>query len=103
MTTQTKTAQHTPGPWVKCHDLDGDYAIFAGEKIIAITDTDSEEDRANASLIESAPEMLQALESELEALDAWLRDDSLSDDVKEGMLISEDKLQRAIQKARGGQ
>src|SRR5690242_6992236 len=53
---------HTPGPCEECHDMDGDYVIFAGKKIIAITDKDSDEEAANARLIAAAPAMLRALE-----------------------------------------
>jgi len=35
MSTATKAA-HTPGPWVARHDADGDFAIFAGNKIICV-------------------------------------------------------------------
>lgn len=36
--------------------------IFAGSKIIAITDLDSEEDKANSILMAAAPKMLEALD-----------------------------------------
>jgi hypothetical protein len=56
------STQHTPGEWLAIHDLDGDYAIFAGDKLIAVTDKDTDEDQANAVLIAAAPELLKELE-----------------------------------------
>jgi hypothetical protein len=54
-------AKHTPGPWIQCHDLDGDYTIFADSKIIAITDLDRDEDKANACLMAASPDMFVAI------------------------------------------
>ena len=56
-------SKHTPGPWI----VDTDYIIQAGgtsnENTIAIVG-DQEEWKANAHLIASAPDLLEALENE---------------------------------------
>jgi hypothetical protein len=59
--TESKTRPWTPGPWEMVRDMDGDFTIFAGKKIIAITDLDRPDDEANARLIANAPEMAELL------------------------------------------
>ena len=56
--------KHSSGEWKAEHDADGDYAIFGGSHgdiLLATTTGDTDEDRANAYLIASAPDMLAAL------------------------------------------
>ena len=57
---------HTPGPWCFRYDADGDHEIFsASERLVALTwgapDVQRDEDEANARLIASAPDLLEAL------------------------------------------
>lgn len=90
MTTDTQT-QHTPGPWAVACESGNDheaYVIEGNERTIAWTtntydaDTDAEtitdEDRANARLIASAPKLaadnaalLAALTDAVRMLKAW--------------------------------
>lgn len=62
MSESAEKVTHTPGPWVELHDFDGDYGIFGGPNLVAVTNHDTDEDHANARLIAAAPEMLEALE-----------------------------------------
>jgi hypothetical protein len=55
-----------------------------------------------ASLSAHSAEMLLELQHEAEELDNWLRDESISDDTKEAMLIREDKILKLIRRALGG-
>lgn len=48
-------------PWTLEHDADGDFVIFAGKKIVAITDKDLAEDEANGTLMRAAPDLLREL------------------------------------------
>ena len=102
---------HTPGPWT-FDDVDTISSSETNEDIatlIAVKDRNytnggkynTEIMDANARLIAAAPELLTELEHELEDLDGWLSDDGISDDTKESMLIREDKIQKAIRKAKG--
>lgn len=84
----TETAKHTPSPWVAMHDADGDYAIFGGDTLIAVTNADSEMDEANAYLLAAAPELLRCCQL---ALDAF----------EKNWAIDWDDLRQAINKARG--
>lgn len=61
---ETKTT-HTPGPWTP-----EKYTIWSGQRYVAGTQTGIPEDeqRANASLIASSPEMLSALKAVTERL-----------------------------------
>lgn len=56
-----RAPQFTPGPWTLEHDADGDFAIFARTRLIAITDKDNEGDHANARLIAASPALFEAL------------------------------------------
>lgn len=64
---------HTPGPWLFCDDSGPHRNIWAEARMIARVDgdeVDCEAADANARLIASAPELLQALERAV-ALIAW--------------------------------
>jgi hypothetical protein len=61
--------------WTYTQDADGDHAIWNGKELIAVTDgwdacvkRTREEDEANARLISSAPELLEALKDVTERL-----------------------------------
>ncbi len=62
-------ASHTSGPWsIGEAQFGAQVMVFAGEREVAdcghnFSDCGNEEDRANARLIASAPELLQALET----------------------------------------
>ncbi len=84
------------GKWEAVHDFDGDYAIFAKDnrRLIAVTESDSDEDADNASLIASAPDMLEALEA--------IRDAAFFGVTTHQHQIAWNKLSAAISRARGG-
>jgi hypothetical protein len=96
MKTTTKT--HTPGPWEQdsnsvgliTADIDGMEVCFVDAK-----DRTPAENEANARLISSAPEMLEALQG---ILDIGKRD--LTNPKYDGFFAS---AEAAIQKAKGGQ
>lgn len=93
MTNETTTRTHTPGPWqayIGPVNMNGGLNPFfrgtvavlkhSGEDddVVVITDTNrpAHDYEANARLIAAAPEMLEALQAEHEAilvLKAWLR------------------------------
>lgn len=63
-------SKHTPGPWIACKhgdygDYDGNCIVILGEggdiRTAVVLGFDSEENRANASLISAAPDLLEAL------------------------------------------
>lgn len=57
---------HTPGPWVREPEYEGDPATFVHAKGRAIADCHNgygEEDEDNARLIAAAPELLAALKA----------------------------------------
>lgn len=61
----SENAVHTKGPFHFEFDADGDHAIFAGTKLIAVTvgldHFSREEDEANAALLAAAEDMFEAL------------------------------------------
>jgi TPP-dependent trihydroxycyclohexane-1,2-dione (THcHDO) dehydratase len=74
-------SKHTPGPWTVAADPDSEndvyYAVFAEDEIsdarfeddfIAVTNLNHANNEANARLIASAPELLEALRT---ALKGW--------------------------------
>jgi hypothetical protein len=71
--------KHTPGPWRKIRTGDGKrYVIGEGQSKwgtevaeVYADDTDPEEAKANACLIQRAPEMLDVLEDVSEYLDGY--------------------------------
>lgn len=72
--TEITPSRHTPGEWYFDHDSDGDFAIFGGEtgnKLLAVTNSDTPEDEANAA----APDMLSALKAAVADRidDEWLK------------------------------
>jgi hypothetical protein len=80
--------------------MDGDYTIFAGSKIVAITDLDYDVDRANAQLMASAPDLLEALRLLIEMVeDGRLVRDTRNDD-KPGWSLKQVPLVIALQKAK---
>ena len=106
MTTQQKEAmKHTPGPWRRGQE--GNLRIYGpdgqGEHsgLIAEVFPKNGAQTGNAQLIVAATSMLLELERELEELDAWLREEEISDDTKAAMLIREDKIQKVIRLAKG--
>ena len=63
------SARHAPGPWVVVQDRHGDLSVHqsrngrAGVEVAEVSvDCDSLRERANATLIAAAPEMLAALQ-----------------------------------------
>lgn len=94
-----KQAKHTPGPWKVCgHDVAGDYDHFKeGVRVAISTICEKEERDANARLIASAPELLDALQSLLDCPDLNL--DRLEDDTIKAIELAEN----AIKKAKGFQ
>ena len=77
-----KDTQHTPGPW-KAEK----YCIWAGDCFIAGTATGQgdPEQRANARLIASAPDLLAACLSALRALEDNLSPGPMDEDAKAGL------------------
>ena len=47
--------------WIAQHDGDGDFAIYEGARLVAITDADTEWDADNARVIAAAHELLESL------------------------------------------
>ena len=89
-------SEHTPGPWeaknpefgyVVC-ELTGGWSVVALE-----ADPNKYEPEADARLIAAAPELLEALEMMLD----------MSEMGEFGKALPEEKAQRAIAKAKGGQ
>ncbi len=77
--------EHTPGPWSIETDVSGIYVMTPGQgiaKLYDVTPTQWIKDRlmsigeANARLIAAAPELLEALEETLRALEVHLDDDT---------------------------
>jgi len=64
----------TAAPWKAMFDLDGDHAIFAGDKLIATTtgrpEIPMDEDQANAHVMAQAPALATALAELLERFNA---------------------------------
>lgn len=60
----TDSTKHTPGEWKCLHDSDGDFAIFGGDKLLAVTTSDTPEDEANAKFFAASKEMLSALKAD---------------------------------------
>lgn len=86
--------RHTPGPWVVDEGLHGSIGVWAGDRLIAGMEYRGEQPRKDATLIASAPELLEALRSLLETMvGAEVRDDRLS--------VVELAARRAIAKAEG--
>jgi uncharacterized protein (DUF427 family) len=96
------TQTHTPGPWYEMTKGENKYQSSicqeATGKTIAVTYTSND---ADARLIAAAPDLLQALKDELQALFTWSYASPLHKDVKQGIAISIDKIERAIAKAEG--
>jgi hypothetical protein len=93
--------KHTPGPWriAKFDGADKWIEVIEPSVRVDYDDVDHKTQKANARLIAAAPELGQMLLEELEDLDCWLRDESVSDDTKSAMLIREDKIHRLLGKA----
>ncbi len=100
--TNANKATHTPGPWNYLYDGRGDHTIVdAYGRVLAVTwgvPIDRGTEEANARLIASAPELLEALEDvESKIMDYearrinWRPEDFLM------------RVRAAISKARGGQ
>lgn len=93
--------QHTPGPW-KYHRLDGITGLIAEDgTVLARINTPCNNERtgkANAALIASAPELLDALERIIVDLIGYLPNNNLIPHIE-----SITKARAAIQKARGEQ
>lgn len=53
--------KHTPGPWIRSHHANGCNYVYKTGREYKIASTHGNEDTANAFLIASAPEMLDAL------------------------------------------
>lgn len=92
---QEKQAKHTPGPWKVCgHDVSGDYDHFEeGVRVAISTICEKEEQDANAHLIASAPELLEALQSLLDCPDLNL--DGLEDETVEAIKLAENTIRKA--------
>ncbi len=60
-------SKHTPGPWEVSPQVRA--AVLIGVAKVSLPDG-SEENRANARLIASAPDLLEALEAIVESVDA---------------------------------
>lgn len=68
----TKTAKHTLGPWTFERDSDADYSIYGKDGVFVATVHHENDDRkANAALIASAPELLEALKHANEILKTY--------------------------------
>ena len=94
---------HTPGPWeVLLHRFEAKrpfYKVAAGDEVVTVADVpqhplDPWNAEANARLIASAPEMLEALDACLSELEDW----NFGHESSEGQLLA----RAAIAKAEGG-
>ena len=100
--TGRKEGTHTPGPWTVCgprieaHDRDG--LPFAIAEVWSGTRTTPRED-ADARLIAAAPELLEAANLALRAIDPT--GESKKDDVGGPLFLSAKALRAAIAKAEG--
>lgn len=100
---------HTPGPWRDTGEYDRAYGYY--DTVIECEDRtrfcvivrghSKESMIADARLIAAAPELLAACDEELEALRIWLRAAKLPEDLRQGIAISIDKLERVTKEARG--
>jgi hypothetical protein len=97
VSTATKAAQHTPGPWItKPETAYVDSQVWADGLLIAeVNGKGLEETASNARLIAAAPELLAACERALIAIEAL--PPRLGEDRYEPLM----QLTAAIQKARG--
>jgi hypothetical protein len=68
----TKNTQHTPGPWVRragsLYGADGKQVVFGRANFALRLASATEEEIANTTLAEAAPELLEALK---DALAGW--------------------------------
>jgi hypothetical protein len=92
---QKMKTDHTPGPW-KCDLVSLKIWANDGNTEIALTSSDVSisEEEANARLISSAPDMLEALQ---DCLDYLLLDSMMEEDAAPEI----EKIRKAIFKAKG--
>ena len=102
--------QHTPGPWNVGDDSPNDYEgpiIDTRDRAVAVITIDHEtestpEDRANARLIASAPELLAALQQCADFILKVMDDPNLSDEESLSLLTdARNDARAAIIKATG--
>ena len=106
MSTEARTSEHTPGPWVVLpdpSDLFGAQVGTADGKVIAVivypyeTTGWGPEDEANGRLIAAAPDLLQSLETIVAGLRSGMWDEGSGEFELGELLLAES----AIAKARG--
>lgn len=89
----------TPGPWkVMSPDYVAGVPVYFLDDInfCTVSRVDGTNAIANATLISKAPQMADLLNAELDSLDDWLRDESISDEIKGEMLLREDEIQKLL-------
>lgn len=65
---ETYQSGHIPGPWAITHFGRQVHVTNTNNRVIAVMDNEDEFDRANAALVKSAPELLEACEAALSKL-----------------------------------